>query len=138
MPPATPIRNGFFLSPPRAAADPLGDALSGDDPACDGRRTSPPPQLPLPLPLPLPSIFMRRIFAAAAEADCCEEDPIQRRTRDATGVDDCHEAAEADLLQLQMRCTPATRTEARMYVGKSREGNPVAYGLYPPALRPRA
>lgn len=36
MPPATPMRNGFLLT--AAAADPLGDALSGED-VCDGLRT---------------------------------------------------------------------------------------------------
>ena len=35
MPPATPMRKGFLLA---IAADPLGDALSGED-VCDGRRT---------------------------------------------------------------------------------------------------
>ena len=36
VPPATPMRNGFLLT--AAAADPLGDALSGED-VCDGLRT---------------------------------------------------------------------------------------------------
>ena len=39
MPPATPMRKGFLLAMAAAAeADPLGDALSGED-VCDGRRT---------------------------------------------------------------------------------------------------
>ena len=53
MPPATPMRKGFLLA---IAADPLGDALSGED-VCDGRRTMLLPALPPPLLLP-PSIVI--------------------------------------------------------------------------------